>query len=117
MTRHFSKWIAKQDISETELTKALDEVISGNYEASLGGSIFKKRVRFENTGKSGSGRTIICYKKGNNAIYIHGFAKNEKDNLSKNELIAFKELAKIIFNMTDEQITSAIYAGKFMEIE
>jgi len=60
----------------------------------LGGHLYKKRVRFEGAGKSGSGRTIICYKKDNNAIYIHGFAKNDKDNLSNAEQSAFKELQR-----------------------
>lgn len=116
MTRQFEKWTLKQNIAFEELNKAMDEVISGNYEASLGGNIYKKRIRFENAGKSSSGRTIICYKQGSNAIYIHGFAKNEKDNLTSAELAALKALAKILLNMTEEQLNLAVRTGKFREI-
>jgi len=75
MTKQFSKWASKQEIPENGLIKALNELKSGNYEANLGGHIYKKRIKFEGKGKSGSGRTIICYKKGDRAIFIHGFAK------------------------------------------
>jgi hypothetical protein len=64
MTKHFSKWASKQNIPDNELSKALTEVQQGNFEANLGGNVFKKRICFEGQGKSGSGRTILCYKKG-----------------------------------------------------
>ncbi len=62
MTKHFAKWAKKQNIPNTELSNALNEVENGIYETNLGGHIIKKRIRFQGRGKSGSGRTIICYK-------------------------------------------------------
>ena len=94
MTKHFAKWAAKQNIMENELYKALEEIRSGKFDANLGGHVCKKRIRFEGKEKSGSGRTIVCYKKGDKAIYVHGFAKNEKSNLSRKELILFKDSPK-----------------------
>ena len=61
MTKHFSKWASKQDLSLEDLSNALDEIINGTIEAISGGSVFKKRVRFQGQGKSGSARTIVCY--------------------------------------------------------
>ncbi|MHB8808668.1 MAG: type II toxin-antitoxin system RelE/ParE family toxin [Desulfobulbaceae bacterium] len=89
----------------------------GNFEANLGGHIYKKRIRLEGQGKSGGGRTIICYKKNDWAIFIHGFAKNEKSNLSPKELNAFKELAKILFDLSPEDIAVAIKNGDFIEVK
>lgn len=108
MTKHFSRWAAKQKIPERELANSLTEIMDGNFEANLGGYLYKKRIRFEGQGKSGGGRIIICYKKGDRAIFVHGFAKNEKSNLSKKELIAFKELSKILLKLSPEEITIAI---------
>lgn len=116
MTKHFSKWASKQKIPEDELSKALSEVQQGKYEANLGGNIFKKRIRFEGKGKSGSGRTILCYKKNERIVFVHGFAKNEKSNLSKKELIAFKELSKILLSFTAEQLVIAIENGDLVEV-
>jgi len=101
MTKHFSKWASKQNIPASELFTALTEIQGGKFEANLGGNVYKKRIRFDGQGKSGSGRTIICYKKGDIAIFVHGFAKNEKSNLSKKELYAFKEEIAITIKNED----------------
>jgi len=116
MTKQFSKWVSSQNIASTGLFEAIEEVESGHFDANLGGHLYKKRIRFEGQGKSGSGRTIICYKKGNRAIFIHGFAKNEKSNLSKKELNAFKEFSKILLGFSETEITLAIENGNFIEV-
>ncbi len=36
------------------------------------------------------------------AIFIHGFAKNEKTNLSKKELTALKEFSKILLGFSEK---------------
>lgn len=116
MTRHFGKWVSKQQINSSELETALAELKNGTFEAGLGGYLYKKRIRFKGKGKSGSGRTIICYKKGARAIFIHGFAKNEKDNLSSKELLALKEFSKTLVSLTEKQIASAVKNGDFKEV-
>ncbi len=116
-TKQFAKWASKQEIPETELATALAEVQAGIFEANLGGHIYKKRIHFEGKGKSAGGRTIICYKKEDRAIFIHGFAKNEKANLSKKELHAFKEFSKILLGLSPEGIALAIENGDFIEVK
>lgn len=116
MTKHFSKWASKQAIPKNELAVALKELETGSFEANLGAHLYKKRIRFKGKGKSSSGRTIICYKKGDRAIFVHGFAKNEKDNLSGKELIVFKELSKILLGLSLADIDIAIEKGDFIEV-
>ena len=103
-------------MDSSALKTALDEVKEGNCEAVLGGHLYKKRIPFYGQGKSGSGRTIICFKQGRIAIFIHGFAKNETDNLSSKELKAFKAFAKILTGLTADQIATAIKNGDFKEV-
>ena len=117
MTKHFSRWVTKQKIPKRELANSLTEITDGNFEANLGGNLYKKRIRFEGQGKSGGGRTIICYKKGDRAIFVHGFAKNEKSNLLKKELIAFKELSKILLKLSPEEIAIAIENKDLIEVK
>lgn len=116
MTKHFSRWLSKQKISIEGLQIALSELKNGQFEARLGGYLFKKRVRFEGQGKSGSGRTIICYKKDDRAVFVHGFAKNEKENLSPKELVALKEFSRIIMKLSTDEIEVAIENGDFIEV-
>ncbi|RJP39891.1 MAG: hypothetical protein C4548_10925 [Desulfobacteraceae bacterium] len=63
MTTHFSKWAAKQKIPKRELAIAFAELAAGNFEANLGGNLYKKRIHLEDQGKGGGERTILCYKK------------------------------------------------------
>ena len=75
MTKQFSKWASnKQEISKSELAYAMTEFQNGIFDAKLGGCIYKKRIRFNAQGKRVSGRTILCYKKDDKSIYIHGFS-------------------------------------------
>ena len=117
MTKQFYKWTSKQKIPKRELATALAELRAGNFEAALGGNIYKKRIRFKGQGKSSSGRTVICYKKGDKAIFIHGFAKNEKSNLSKKELTVFKELSKILLGLSSDKIKTAIENGDLIKVK
>jgi hypothetical protein len=116
MTKQFSKWIKKQRIGQNELKNALNELYSDNYEANLGGYLYKKRIRFIGRGKSGSGRTIICYKKDDRAIFIHGFSKNEKANLSTKELVALKEFSKLLIGLSNKSLKQATKNGTFLEV-
>lgn len=116
MTRSFGKWLSKQPVGSGELRTALDELKSGIFDAALGGHLYKKRIRFKGKGKSGSGRTILCYKKGGRAIFIHGFAKNEKETLSTKELTALKEFSKILVGLSEDQLATAVKNGDFMEV-
>ena len=66
-----------------ELLKAAKAVASGQWDADLGGGVFKQRIARDGGGKSGGFRTIILFKVGGHSFFVHGFAKNEKANLSK----------------------------------
>jgi len=116
MTREFAKWADRHGVSIADLATVLDEVEMGSFEADLGGHVLKKRVRFQGQGKSGSGRTIICFKKDDRAIFVHGFAKNEKANISKKELVAFRRVAEILLNLSPDQIARSIKTGTFIEV-
>ena len=116
MTREFSKWADKYDVTVADLVKVLDEVESGIFDADLGGHVLKKRVRFQDRGKRGSGRAIICFKKAHRAIFVHGYAKNQKANVSKKELEAFRKVAEILLNLSQYQVENSIRTGTFIEV-
>lgn len=116
MTREFSKWAGKHGVTVAGLNNALNEIEEGIIDANLGANVYKKRIPFPGRGKSGSGRTILFYKKGNMAIFVHGFAKNEKTTLSHNELKAFKEFCTLVFSYDENEIQKAIDKGVFIEV-
>jgi len=44
MTRQFSRWLNKTDLSVEALCKAIEEIERGLIDANLGGGLMKKRV-------------------------------------------------------------------------
>jgi len=116
MTKKFSKWVKKKKLNPQDLTRSLNEVIGGTFEANLGGHIYKKRVARSGKGKSGGFRTIICFKQNDRAIFVHGFSKSSKGNISEKELQSLKELAAILLNMDEDKLRSAISSGVLVEV-
>jgi hypothetical protein len=116
-TKQLSKWANKNSVSTRDLFLAGEEVLNGDFEANLGGHIIKKRVAINNSGKRSGVRMILFFREGERLIYIHGFKKNEKENITDKELKAFKGLAKIFEAMTDDQISQSIKSGYFIEVK
>ncbi len=116
MTKKFNKWVKKKNLSTQALTKSLTEVVDGIFEASLGGHIYKKRIARHDKGKSGGFRTIICFKQSDLIIYLHGFSKSSKEDISDKELQSLKELATILLNMNHKELKKAISSGVLLEV-
>lgn len=114
--KSFSQWARKSKITDKVLVSAVNELAYGLYEANLGGHIYKKRLPLGSKGKRGGARTIIAFKVDNKAIFIYGFSKGEKSNISKEEEESLKELAKIYFGYNENQINKAIKTGVLIEV-
>jgi hypothetical protein len=112
----FHRWAKEQGLSNTALTKAIQEMEHGLYEANLGGSVYKKRVASGSRGKSSGARTIIAFQWHEKAFFIYGFAKNARENINLKEEHALKSLAKIYFGYDATQIEQAIKIGELIEV-
>ena len=85
-------------------------------DADLGGGVFKQRIARDGGGKSGGFRTIILFKVGGHSFFVHGFAKNEKANISPKELKALKALAATFLALDLSAIETAKSAGEIAEV-
>lgn len=115
-TKWFRKWAAKEGISDTDLRQAISEIENGLVEANLGGSVYKKRIAVNGRGKRGSFRTILAYKYNEVAFFVFGFAKNQRENVSSDEKLALKMLAKELLSYTGEKTLQALTMGKLFEV-
>ena len=61
-------------------------------------------------------RAIILFRAGKRAYFVHGFAKNEQDNIRDDELAAFKMLAARLLAYDDAALAKVIAAGTLMEV-
>lgn len=119
MTKPVKKWFDKEkDIQEKDLIIASSEVVDGVFEASLGGSLYKKRISNNaNQGKSAGSRLILAYKQGNNFYILYVFNKNESDNITSKEKQIFKGMAKQYLKWNVNELNIAIKAKILFEIE
>ena len=117
MTKEFAKWADKNQVAMRDLSAALDEIGQGLVDADLGGNLVKKRIPLQGRGKRGGARAILCGKQGDRIIFLHGFAKNEKSDLSPKELAAFRRLADVLVALEAAQVAEAIDRGIFIEVK
>ena len=108
-TSWFSKAARKAGIHDSELCKAMSQVMEGKAD-DLGGGVFKKRLN------GNMHRSIILAKGRNYWVYEYLFAKKDRDNIEDDELLAFRDLAKIYVWLTDDQIAKLVQNRQFEEI-
>lgn len=116
-TKYFAKWAKKAHITDSILLHASKELENGLFSANLGGNVFKIRIAGKSKGKSSGHRTLIAYMKNVRVVFLYGFSKNEKDNISSKELEAFKMLSKDYLALSPSQIELAEKSGILVSLE
>lgn len=112
-----SKYADKQNITDEDLIAAVHRAEQGLIDADLGGGVIKQRIARKGQGKSGGYRSIILLKKNDKAFFVYAFGKNERDNITQEELAELKLSAKIMLNWTDEQIDAQIKNKTLWELK
>jgi hypothetical protein len=113
----FARFARKAGLADKALLKAITDAQQGLVDADLGGGVLKQRVAREGGGKSGGFRTIILFRLGERAFFVHGFAKSARDNIRDDELAAFKLLAVALLAYDDAALATAVVAGVLVEVK
>ncbi|MCC7342480.1 MAG: type II toxin-antitoxin system RelE/ParE family toxin [Bryobacterales bacterium] len=116
-SKSFDRFASKQRIQDETLRNAIQETEQGLYEADLGGGLIKKRIARQGEGKSGGYRTIVLFRKGDYAIYLHGFAKGEQDNLPTRDLQILKKAASVLKALSAEEMAKYVSDGILVEVK
>jgi len=115
-TRYFSRWMRKTDLTDKALCAAIAEMMLGLIDGDLGGGIIKKRIGLAGRGKRGGARTLVASNKGNRWFFVFGFEKNDRANISADELEALQGLARELLARTNQQLDEAVVGGALQEI-
>ena len=116
-TKWFKKWAKKSKLKDKDLLETIENLKDGLSTADLGSNLFKVRVKRENSGKSSGFRTIVVYKENERAIFLYGFGKNEKENITKTELLYFKKLGNDFLALSPNEIKQLIENMSLFNIE
>lgn len=115
-TRHFSRWMRKTGLSDRALRKAVEEMWQGLIDADLGGGVLKKRVPLPGRGKSGGARTLVATNKADRWFFVFGFEKNERANISPEELSALQAIAADLLKLAANDLNTQAETGALQEI-
>lgn len=116
MTRFFNRWADDEGLTSEVLVRAVREIEQGLSDGDLGGGIFKKRVRVPGRGKSGGARVLLATNRRDRWVFIYGFLKNQRANVSRTELLALRELSRDVLALTEEQLDDRARAKILIEI-
>lgn len=115
-TKWFSRFARKEHIDDKALIDAVRELERGLNDGELGGRLVKKRVARTGHGKRGGYRTILVYRAASRSVFLFGFPKSAKANLSVAELNVYRKLAKIYLDFSDADMEKACENGEVEEI-
>ncbi|MEW5837321.1 MAG: type II toxin-antitoxin system RelE/ParE family toxin [Pseudomonadota bacterium] len=116
LTRTFTRWMRKAGLTCDALCNAVSEMAQGLVDADLGGNVLKKRIALPGQGRRGGARTIVASKMADRWFFLYGFGKNERANISKDELKVLQEVAKDLLGLDDKQLTTALMAKEIVEV-
>jgi hypothetical protein len=112
----FARFQRKERISDASLARAIRRAEDGLVDADLGGGLIKQRIARPGQGKRGDYRTVIAFRSGERAVFLFGFAKNERGNIDGEELQEFRSLAHVFLELNAEQITALIEDNELIEV-
>lgn len=89
---------------------------NGLVDADLGGFLYKKRVARPGSGKSGGYRTLLSAKIGSRFVFLHGFPKSDKANITQEEKKALQFAGKVFLDLSAEALLKALQSGVLFEV-
>jgi hypothetical protein len=113
----FDDWAKDEGVTDEKLSEAAAEVEKGLIDARLGGFLIKKRLGAPGQGKRGGYRTIIAHRQGDRLVFLHGFCKNEQENISKKEKAALHKLGDFYMEFSGEKLSEQVRKELIIEIE
>lgn len=114
--KDFARWQAGAKLPDTALCQAVQEMENGLTDADLGGFLYKKRVARSGGGKSGGYRTLLSARVGSRYVFLHGFPKSDKANITQDEKKALQFAGKVFLELSAEALSKALQLGVLLEV-
>ncbi|MEQ9811192.1 MAG: type II toxin-antitoxin system RelE/ParE family toxin [Azospirillaceae bacterium] len=115
-TKAFDRFARRNGIGDLALSTAAVQVMEGSGWTDLGGGLIKQRIARQGQGKSAEFRTIVVFRRGDRAIFVHGFAEKDRANINRDELSALRLLARALLSMSAVEIDRALGNGTLLEL-
>jgi len=115
--KDFARWQAHEKLPDILLCKAVSEMENGLIDADLGAFLYKKRVARPSSGKRGGYRTLLSARIGGRYVFLHGFSKSDRANLTQEEKKALQFAGKVFLELSAASLSKALQTGVLMEVQ
>lgn len=113
----FQRFGRRESIQPASLCEAVERAEAGHVDADLGGNVIKQRIPRSGEGRSGGFRSIILYREGERAFFVYAFPKNQRANITEDELRGFRALARVMLALDEDEIELAVETGALREVD
>ncbi|OYU87321.1 MAG: hypothetical protein CFE29_25270 [Bradyrhizobiaceae bacterium PARB1] len=114
-TKNLARFTRQHGIDDASLVEAVARARRGLIDADLGGQIIKQRVARPGEGRRGGFRMLLGFRS-DRAVFLFGFAKNERENIGADELMTLRELVSFWLAADAAAIDRALKDGKLIEV-
>lgn len=115
-TKIFRRFQRKEGMTDAALIEAVSRAESGLIDADLGHGLIKQRVARQGRGRRSGYRTVIAYRAAERAVFIYGFAKSERDNISAADLHDLASAGAVLLGLDGDAIDTLIIEGELWEV-
>lgn len=116
-TKGVKRFTHREQITDASLRTAIKRAGRGSIDADLGGGLIKQRIARQGQGRSGGFRMIVAYREADRAVFLYGFAKNDRNNISDDELQTLRCIGASWLAASEAVVRQALSDGDLQEIE
>ena len=115
--RDFVRWQRAEALSDFALCRAVLEMERGLVGADLGGLLYKKRIPRLGGGKRDGYRTLVAFKARDRYVFLYGFAKNARENITDDERRALQFAGRVFLDLDVTDLSRALGSGVLLEVQ
>ena len=116
-TKLFARFTRGERITDEHLCEAVERAARGLIDADLSGGLIKQRVARQGRGRSGGFRVLLAFRPKERAVFVFGFAKNERENINDKELAVVREVAASWLAADAKNIEKALAEGLLIKVQ
>jgi hypothetical protein len=116
-TKSFRRFQRKEGIRNAALCEAVRRAERGLVDADLGHGLIKQRVARPGEGRRGGFRTVIAYSVSNPAVFLFGFAKSDRANLSPDDERDLKDYGALLTALDAGGIDKMLAGQELTEVD
>ena len=117
ITKEFARYARRESIKDGQLREAVRRIQHGIIDAELGDGLVKQRLARTGQGRRGGFRILMAFQPGRRAVFIYGFAKNERANIQPDELVFWRKVASAFIRMDEAGLDTMLDEGEIKQVD